>query len=298
MQVLSIGSPLMPMLSPLPAIAAVVEVAQAPAAAVRGPFEETWDFINRFYVDRTYNGNDWAAVHSKYSQLVKSGKLSDTAAAEKILSLLHDKYTRLVNPSTYESLSKYDMVGAGVMLSPNQEGRLAVASPPIPASSADKNGIKKGDLIVAINDFLSKYQDPTITFTVQKPGKGEDGQRVLELERAFEKISNPVEYSLSEQSNGKKVGYIQIKEFNAVVTDKVREAIVDLESQGAEAYVLDLRGNGGGAFQSALGIAGLFMNDKLITYVVDGDGKKASFTTKSEAITNDPLVVFIDKGSA
>eukprot|EP00953_Heterococcus_sp_UTEX-ZZ885_P017785 9951-Heterococcus_DN1.PRE.4 len=83
MQVLSIGSPLMPMLSPLPAIAAVVEVAQAPAAAVRGPFEETWDFINRFYVDRTYNGNDWAAVHSKYSQLVKSGKLSDTAAAEK-----------------------------------------------------------------------------------------------------------------------------------------------------------------------------------------------------------------------
>ena len=48
-------------------------------------------------------------------------------------------------------------------------------------------------------------------------------QRVLELERAFEKISNPVDYSLSEQSNGKKVGYIQIKEFNAVVTDKVRE---------------------------------------------------------------------------
>jgi hypothetical protein len=38
----------------------------------------------------------------------------------QILSLLHDKYTRLVNPSTYESLSKYDMVGAGVMLSPNQ----------------------------------------------------------------------------------------------------------------------------------------------------------------------------------
>jgi hypothetical protein len=53
-----------------------------------------------------------------------------------------------------------------------------------------------------------------------------DGERVLELERAFEKISNPVEYSLSEQSNGKKVGYIQIKEFNAVVTDKVREVSV------------------------------------------------------------------------
>jgi Tricorn protease C1 domain len=84
MQVLSIGSPLMPMLAPLPAVAAVAEVAQAPAAAVHGPFEETWDFINRFYVDRTYNGNDWAAVHTKYSQLVKSGKLSDTVAAEKV----------------------------------------------------------------------------------------------------------------------------------------------------------------------------------------------------------------------
>jgi hypothetical protein len=89
MQVFSIGSPLLPLLVPDQAIAAATAaVAEAPQAAqeraVRGPFEETWDFINRFYVDRTYGGNDWAAVRTKYSKLIKSGKMSDTAAAKEV----------------------------------------------------------------------------------------------------------------------------------------------------------------------------------------------------------------------
>jgi hypothetical protein len=37
-----------------------------------------------------------------------------------MLKLLNDKYTRVVSPQLYEGLSRFDMVGAGVMLSPNQ----------------------------------------------------------------------------------------------------------------------------------------------------------------------------------
>jgi len=51
---------------------------------------------------------------------------------------------------------------------------------------------------------------------------------------------------------------VRIKEFNALVKARLGAALEDLESQGANAYVLDLRGNPGGAFQSAVNIAGFF----------------------------------------
>lgn len=65
-----------------------------------------------------------------------------------------------------------------------------------------------------------------------------------------------------------KVGYARLRDFNSVVASRLREALVDMKKDGADEFILDLRGNGGGAFQSALGVAGLFMNDKPITYIV------------------------------
>lgn len=47
----------------------------------------------------------------------------DIVCLLQMLKLLGDKYTRVISPQLYESLSKYDMVGAGVMLSPNQVRR-------------------------------------------------------------------------------------------------------------------------------------------------------------------------------
>ncbi|CAN0187168.1 unnamed protein product [Discosporangium mesarthrocarpum] len=120
----------------------------------------------------------------------------------------------------------------------------------------------------------------------------------MELTRTFLKVENPVQYLVKDQGKHK-VGYAKVKEFNAVTTDRLREALGDMKRQGADEFVLDLRGNGGGAFQSALGIAGLFMNDKLITYVMDGDGQRIGFSTKTESVVStEPLVVWIDGRSA
>ncbi|CAM9440765.1 unnamed protein product, partial [Choristocarpus tenellus] len=122
--------------------------------------------------------------------------------------------------------------------------------------------------------------------------------REIELTRTFSDVENPVRYSVKDQGEHK-VGYAQVREFNAIATDRLRDALSDMKAKGADEFVLDLRGNGGGAFQSALGIAGLFMNEKPIAAVVDGDGKRVPFSTKAEALfTDDPLVVWIDGHSA
>lgn len=52
------------------------------------------------------------------------------------------------------------------------------------------------------------------------------------------------------------------------MANSLKDALVEMKAEGADEFVLDLRGNGGGAFQSALGVAGLFMDAKPITYVV------------------------------
>ncbi|CAN0419167.1 unnamed protein product, partial [Scytosiphon promiscuus] len=96
-----------------------------------------------------------------------------------------------------------------------------------------------------------------------------------------------------------KIGYARLRDFNSIVANSLKDALVEMKSQGADEFVLDLRGNGGGAFQSALGVAGLFMDAKPITYVVDGSGQRAEFLTKKDGVaTEEPLVVWVDGGSA
>ena len=72
--------------------------------------------------------------------------------------------------------------------------------------------------------------------------------------------------------DGTKTGYIKLSEFNAQCKRKVKEAITGLRRDGATRLVLDLRGNGGGVLDGALGIAGLFLERPLVLYVTDANG--------------------------
>ena len=87
------------------------------------------------------------------------------------------------------------------------------------------------------------------------------------------------------RDDGTNVGYIRISEFNSLVKPSLEAAIKALEDDGTNAFVLDLRSNPGGAFQSAVEIAGLFMKDKVATSVVDSNQVELPFKTPSD--TND-----------
>ncbi|CAM9625897.1 unnamed protein product [Ectocarpus fasciculatus] len=284
---------------------------EAPAAPEpSGTFEESWSLSNQFYFDRTHKGNDWNAVKSRLSADISAGRKSEKAATKEMLALLKDKYSRLIGPEVYDMLSKYDLIGVGVMLSPNPAGQLVVASPPKANSQAEKLGVKKGDLVSTINglnvvnmdsfevtDYLAKYQGKTVKFELRSPEAGSE-TRSVELDRTFPSTENPVAYRVKTQGEHK-IGYARLRDFNSIVANSLKDALVEMKAEGADEFVLDLRGNGGGAFQSALGVAGLFMDAKPITYVVDGSGQRAEFMTKKDGVvTEEPLVVWVDGGSA
>lgn len=245
---------------------------------------------------------------------------------------LHDKYSRVLDASAYSAIQKYDLIGVGVTLMPDPSTQLiVVGAPPIPGSASALAGLQQGDWVTAINgvstrnrnafDIINQIAEypnaPTIDMTIVPRDHMAESfqttkadallsntfQRTVTMPRAFAKVKNPIIYKISEtRADGTKVGYVRISEFNALIKSKLEDALHDLiQNQGANALVLDIRHNGGGAFQSAVEISSLFLPDKVATYVVDQSTALIPFKTAKAEVkvpSNVPVVIWLDGQSA
>ena len=84
-----------------------------PATASEGKIlTEVWGIVNDNFVDESYNKNNWNKVKKEYLEKIQIGG-DENALTKKMLGLLDDKYTRLLDKQYYESLWKYDAIGIG-----------------------------------------------------------------------------------------------------------------------------------------------------------------------------------------
>ncbi len=109
---------------------------------------------------------------------------------------------------------------------------------------------------------------------------------------------NPVYADLRPQANGNSIGYIRLTQFNANAAAEVAHAIARMEAKGANGYILDLRNNPGGLLQSGIDIARLWLKESTIVYTVNRQGVQDSFEAGGEPLTDDPLVVLVNQGTA
>ena len=282
--------------------------------------DEVWTLIDKYYIDQTFGGiPDWNKVHEKYKSLANKAKSDDARfkLLTEMVASLGDKYSRILDPAQYAAIQKYDLIGVGVTLMPDTNKNIIVGAPPIAGSEAARAGMQVGDFVTAINgistagktafDIIDQISEKpnasTVSMTIRPSNSKADAPaREMLLARSFLEVKNPISYKLSEvRPDGTRVGYIKIKEFNSLIKGNLEQALSDLEAQGANAYVLDIRQNTGGAFQSAVEISGLFMEDRIATYVVDNTGMRLPFrTTKGKLAidTSDPVVIWIDDRSA
>jgi carboxyl-terminal processing protease len=238
----------------------------------------------------------------------------------KMVKSLGDKYTRMLDTQQYAAIQKFDLIGVGVTLMPNSQKEIIVGGPPIEGSPSAKAGLKTGDYVTAVNgrqtqgrtafdiiDQISEVPDArSVTFTIRRQGEndltGEGTRFDVTMERQNFLVKDPVTYKLSERrKDGTNVGYIRVSEFNSLVNSKLQDALDDLKRQGANAFVLDLRSNTGGAFQSAVEISGFFFEDRVATYVVDSNQVELPFRTpkgKASVSPDAPLVLWLDGMSA
>ena len=273
-------------------------------------FSQAWRIVSQAYIDDTFNDQNWWALREKTLKQRLDNREATYAAIQKMLESLDDPFTRLLKPNQYRSLqvnTSGELSGVGLQIALDAEtGELEVIAP-IAGSPADQAGISPRDRILEIDGVLtseltldeaaSRMRGPigtTVTLKIQ----GDDGEpKSIELVR--DRIAlNPVYAVLDTPPDSAPVGYIRLTQFSANAPAEVADAINQLEEQGADAYVLDLRNNPGGLLQAGIEIARLWLDKGTVVYTVNRQGMLGSFEANGPALTEDPLVVLVNQGTA
>ncbi|MDX2215327.1 MAG: S41 family peptidase [Oculatellaceae cyanobacterium bins.114] len=271
---------------------------------------EVWRIVDRAYIDDTFNHQNWWFVRQRALQQNLQNREQTYTAIQKMLASLDDPFTRLLKPDQYRSLqtnTSGELTGVGLQITQDPEtGELRVIAP-IDRSPADEAGIQPRDRILKINGVS------TFDFTLDEAAermRGPIGSQVTLTIAHDDEVPkdvllvrnritlNPVYAELRPQSEGMKVGYVRLTQFNANAAQELAHAIHHLEDEGATAYVLDLRNNPGGLLQAGIEIARLWLDQGTVVYTVNREGIQDSFVANGPALTDDPLVVLVNQGTA
>ncbi|MEH2368921.1 carboxyl-terminal processing protease CtpA [Nostoc sp.] len=271
---------------------------------------EVWRIVNRTYLDETFNHQNWAAVRQKVLEKPLADSNASYEAIGKMLKSLDDPFTRFLDPEQYRSLqvnTSGELTGVGLQIALNSEnGKLEVVAP-IAGSPADKAGIRPRDRILKIegvstenltlDEAATRMRGPSgslVTLVIER-----DGEAETEIRLTRDRIAlNPVVSDLRVSAEGTPIGYLRLTQFNANASTELAHAISSLEKKGAAAYILDLRNNPGGLLQSGIEIARLWLDSGTIVYTVNRQGIQGSFEASGASLTNDPLIILVNQGTA
>lgn len=232
-----------------------------------------------------------------------AGVLSSWAEATQ------DPYLRYYDASQYAQLEQDDgdgYEGIGVLFGESNGNAYVVDV--FDGSPAQIAGVQQGDFVVAIDGergrqwsqtdvvaALDKQEGSEVMITWRRPEtQGAEGGTEFSTALTITETSQTnVETVLGDGD----VGMITLHQINGNAADLIRSAVENLESQGARAYVLDLRDVPGGYLSQAVEVANLFVRNGIIVQIQTADGitnRQAS----GEVVTDKPLVVLVNENTA
>lgn len=270
--------------------------------------DEVWQILNANYVDGSFHNQDWKAIRLTYVNRSYTSNKQAYAAIQEMVAKLGDRYTDFYDPKEYEELNKDisgTLSGVGLQLAENEKTKLPTVVAPIQGTPAFKAGILPDDAIIKIDN------QPTQGMNINNAVKliqGKAGTKVKLTIQRNHQVQNyqltraniplhPVTYHTEINKTGK-IGYISLPEFTQTAPNQMRQAINALEKQNVQGYVLDLRSDPGGLVDSSLKIASMWLKKDAIVSLVNRDQVKESYNASGHPLTNKPLVVLVDKGSA
>ncbi len=262
-------------------------------------FAKAIELIRQDYVD----GNK-----TSYHDLV-------TAAMKGMLSSL-DPHSQFMDPNDFRDMqddtrSRFNGLGIEVSMK-NGLPTVVTAMEDTPAAKA---GILSGDQILRINgvstermdlqDAINVLRGPAgrkVTLTLLRPSTKEI--KDYSLERAEIKVQSVKGARLldAELTGPFRIGYIRLIQFNEPTAEELAKALDELQKQGMQALILDLRNNPGGLLNSAVDVCAQFLPPN--TKVVSTQGRVASqqhdYATSGakKERSNFPIALLINEGSA
>ena len=271
--------------------------------------DEAWQIVNREYVDNTFNNVDWQATRQQLLSKNYTSKAQAYEAIRKALEPLSDPYTRFLDPEQFQALTSQtsgELSGVGIRMEVDDQTKIIKVVEPIENSPAFKAGIKAGDKILAIDGqptqgmkieeasaMIRGEVGTNVSLQLSREGKG-----VFDVTLTRAQIELPSVHSSVKQEGQIKVGYISLNEFSSHASEQMQRAILNLNEQNVDAYVLDLRGNPGGLLHASVEIARMWIESGEIVHTVDRRGGTQEFKANKSALTQLPLAVLVDGNSA
>lgn len=244
------------------------------------------------------------AIDYYYLEGADETKLAD-GIYSGIIDSLEDPYSTYLSEETLTKfMESYNGTYCGIgasLLQDKQTGIIKIVRA-FDGSPAMEAGLTAGDIIYKVEDRevtgeeLSnvvldvKGEENTIVhITIVRDGE------MIDVEMPRRKIEVPtVEYEMKEN----KIGYILITEFDEVTASQFTKALTDLQNQGMESLIVDLRDNPGGGLQVVVQILDDILPEGLIVYQEDKYGNKEEYTSDAENYIDIPLAVLINGNSA
>ena len=220
-------------------------------------------------------------------------------------SALGDKYTVYYDEDETKALMESTsgtFSGVGATLTKDADTGYATIVNVYEDSPAEKAGLKAGDILEKIDDHeVGDEQLDTVVSWI----KGEKGTDVkitvlrdgeeLEMTATRDTIEvKTVSYEMKENQ----IGYIRVSEFDTVTYDQFKEALDDLENQGMQGLIVDLRNNPGGSLDTVTNMLRLLLPEGTIVSTKDKNGKKDEITCDGTHEFKKPMAVLVNQYSA
>ncbi|XP_012834354.1 PREDICTED: carboxyl-terminal-processing peptidase 3, chloroplastic isoform X1 [Erythranthe guttata] len=290
--------------------------------SVQRTLVEAWGLIRETFVDPTFNHQDWD-LKLQQTMVEMFPLRSEDAAYNKIkgmLSTLGDPFTRIISPKEYQSFrigSDGNLQGVGLFINVEpQTGHMVVLSC-IENSPAARAGIREGDELMEINgerldgvaseaaaQKLRGHVGTTVTVKVHSVDDfGSSYIREVNIPREVIKLS-PISSAIIPHKlpdgHLSKTGYVKLATFSQTAALEMENTVHEMESQGVQSYILDLRNNPGGLVKAGLDVAQIWLDGtETLVNTIDRDGNMLPIDMiDGHALTRDPLVVLVNEGSA
>jgi len=288
--------------------AVMTGMASAFAATPAELYDDVWKIVNKKYYDPSNNAQDWNKWRYRYENKLKT-KEDAYVAIETMLTSLNDPYTRFLDPKEFSEETqsiKGSLKGIGTQIG-IRDGELVIIAP-LEDSPAERAGLLADDRILEINgestkginidaaaDKIRGEKGTTVTLLIQRKGVPNKLYSVVRDEIEVKSVSCKPPFDTTKIPDD--IQYIRLSSFISKNAAGEIESILN-SSADKKGYIIDLRSNPGGLLTNAIYISDMLLKGGVIVSTVDRDSYKTTTRAKYQQVTNKPIVVLINKGSA
>lgn len=239
-----------------------------------------------------------------YYDTVDKDKLIEGAVAG-MLSVLdkNTSYIDKVNSTNFNNKMKGEYYGIGIEgLSLEGTGVLVVSV--TPDSPAERSGIKEDDIIVEVNEKSLKEEPATYFTNLVSETKDEmkltitRNERNLNISVKPEKVVIPSIFTNKITVDAKRIGYIKISIFAANTDTQFATKLKELEENGIDSLIIDVRDNSGGYLSTASTILEMFMKKGTVLYNIESKNSTSERKDETDEYREYPVAVLTNGSSA